>query len=112
MPNPLFKPDTIGEVIAERKYSVSGSPLGIGKVIVSLGKPEKLPDSTGYYCPFQIIGLGPAKVRCAFGIDAFQAIQLAMTAIGAFLTSLNESEGNKLRWEGDDEGRLGFPLPE
>jgi hypothetical protein len=112
MPNPFFQSDTIGEVIAERTYSVSGSPPGSGGVIVLLGQPEKLPDSTDYYCPFLIAGLEPAKVRCAYGIDAFQAIQLAMTAIGAFLTSLNESEGSKLRWEGDQDGHLGFPLPD
>lgn len=111
MAEPLFKPSTIGEVIAERKFSVVSTPEGEDVVKILLGKPEKLPDGPDFYCPFQIVGMGPDKVRCAYGIDAFQAIQLAMTAIGAFLKSLCESEGAKLRWEGDDGGDLGFPSP-
>ncbi|SRR5712692_8616580 len=108
---PLFKPDTIGEVIAQRKFSVLGSPEGSAGVSVLLGKPVKLPDAPDFYCPFQIIGMGSDKIRCAYGIDAFQAIQLAMTAIGAYLNSLNESEGRRLRWDGDESGDLGFPVP-
>lgn len=111
MSTSLFRPDTIGELIARREFSVIGSPEGSVGVTVLMGKPKKLPDSTDYYCPFQITGMGSDKVRCAYGIDAFQAIQLAMTVIGAYLNSLNESEGSRLRWEGDENGGLGFPLP-
>jgi Domain of unknown function (DUF6968) len=56
--------------------------------------------------------MGSEKMRCAYGIDAFQAIQLAMTAIGGFLKSLCESEGSKLQWEGDEGGDLGFLSPQ
>lgn len=111
MANPLFKPNTIGEVIAERKLSIVTGPQTEAVVKVLLGKPEKLPDGPDFYCPFQIVGLGPERVRCAYGIDAFQAIQLAITAIGAFLKSLSESGGGTLRWEGGESGDLGFPLP-
>ncbi len=110
MPNPLFKPEHVGQVIAERKLTALDSSEASDGVRVFLGKPERLPDRPDFYCPFQILGVGSDKVRCAYGIDAFQAIQLAMSAIGVFLTELNESEGSRLRWEGDEGGWLGFPL--
>jgi hypothetical protein len=112
MPEPIFKPNTIGQIIAERKFTILGALERGAGVKVLLGKPEKLPDGPDFYCPFQIVGMGSDKVRCAYGIDAFQAIQLAMTAIGAFLKSLSESEEIGLRWEGDESGELGFPLPQ
>src|SRR5580698_10621053 len=105
----VFKPDTIGEVIAERRLSVEGSLNGISAIRVLMGKPERTPNSTDCFCPFQVIGIGSDKVRCAYGIDEFQAIQLAMAGIGAYLDSLNEAEGKHLRWEGDELGDLGFP---
>jgi hypothetical protein len=111
MAEQLFKPGTIGEVIAERKFSILSAP-GQGAIVkVLLGRPERLPDGPDFYCPFQILGIGPDKVRCAYGIDAFQAIQLAMAAIGPLLKSLCESEDATLRWEGDEGGNLGFPIP-
>jgi hypothetical protein len=109
MAESLFRPNTIGEIIAERTFLVVSTSNEADFVKVLLGRPEKLPDGPDFYCPFQIVGLGPAKVRCAFGIDGFQVIQLAMTAVGGFLKSLCESEGRQLRWEGDDGGDLGFP---
>ena len=36
-----------------------------------------------WYCPWQIVGLGAEQVRAAYGIDAFQSLQLAMQMIGA-----------------------------
>jgi hypothetical protein len=107
----LFKPNTIGQIIAERKFTVFGAVDERSEVKVVLGKPEKLPDGPDFYCPFQIVGMGSDKARCSYGIDAFQAIQLAMTSIGVFLKSLCESEQLRLRWEGDDSDELGFPLP-
>ena len=112
MTRPLFKPSSFGDVIAERKFSVAHAPERGPVVKVLLGKPEKLPDGPDFYCPFQIVGMGPEKVRCAYGIDAFQAIQLAMSAIGAILNYPYESEDfGTLRWEGDEGGDLGFPSP-
>jgi hypothetical protein len=66
---------------------------------------------------------GPAKVllelpACIFplipqsGIDSIQALQLSMAAIGAILFHLNQERGGKLRWDGDENGDLGFPTPE
>jgi hypothetical protein len=71
--------------------------------------PRSFPDSTGYYCPFQIVGLGSAQIRYAAGIDAIQALQLVMSMIGVTLRFLSEEVAGRLQWEAGDEGDLGFP---
>jgi hypothetical protein len=63
-------------------------------------------------CPHQILGVGDERVRSATGVDAFQALQLAMEMIGSELYfSLNRKFDGKLRWEGGKAGDLGFPVP-
>jgi len=80
---------------------------------VKLGVPDRYSDSSDYHCPFQFIGVGDDSIRSAAGIDAFQAIQLALRMIGMFLyLHLNPQLGNSLRWKGDKEGDLGFPRPD
>lgn len=69
-----------------------------------------MPGTLDYYCPYQIAGVGSGKVKYAAGIDAFQAIQLAMQRIGTDLSVLNRECGGKLRWEGDEDGGLGFSI--
>jgi len=63
-------------------------------------------------CPYQILGIGDERVRCAGGVDAVQALQLAMEMIGSELYfKLNRQHDGKLRWEAGKEGDLGFPVP-
>ncbi len=63
-------------------------------------------------CNFRIQGIGSGKVRRVWGIDGFQAIQLAMMAVGAELYSSEEARAGELRWEaGNVRGDLGFPVP-
>jgi hypothetical protein len=76
-----------------------------------LGKPKQLPDHSDYYCSYQIKGAGDEKVRYSCGIDAFQALQLAIRTLGVELEVLNKDLGGKLEWEGDEKGWLGFPDP-
>jgi hypothetical protein len=99
---------SVGEIIAARILRQAGDDSE-NEILVQIGKPCEFPDGKGYYCPYQITGLGVAKVRYAAGIDAVQALQLVMGIIGADLYSRNQSCGGKLRWEGG--GDLGFPSP-
>jgi hypothetical protein len=93
--------DNVGVVIASRKLALDGED----KVTVLIGKPEKCPDEDDYYCPYQIVGVGSARVRLAIGVDTTQALQLALKMIGADL----HASGAKLTWL--DEAELGFPAP-
>jgi len=102
----------LGEVIASRRLFVADEKARTLEVTVKLGKPKSFPGSSDYYCPYQITGLGNERVRYAGGVDAVQAVQLAMQMIGADLyLVLNPTVGNRLRWEGNEHGDLGFPAP-
>jgi hypothetical protein len=102
----------IGIVIAEREL-VSMAEPGAGHLVkIRIGLPQQFPDSSDYYVPYRIEGIGTQKVRYAGGIDAIQALELVMILIGADLFALNQECGGCLRWVGGASGNLGFPDPE
>ena len=105
----MVKLDSVGEIIAVRELFLSGSK---DKVTVIIGRPQRFPDSTDYYCPYQIGGLGESKVRYAGGIDTIQAFLLALQRVGVDLYTSKEAKAGMLKWEGSDKGNLGFPVPE
>jgi hypothetical protein len=102
------KIEELGDVIANRRYTVSNieSPH---EIVVAIGRPRMFPDSTDFFTPYQIRGIGDEKIRYAGGIDAVQSLQLSMTMIGADLYAHSELLKEKLIWEGDENGDLGFP---
>lgn len=95
----------VGTIIAVRELDLHGG----GKVTVTIGKPEKFPDAEDYYCSYQIIGIKRSSVRYAGGVDAVQALELALKMIGADLYTSDEARAGALSWKGNDEGDLGFP---
>jgi hypothetical protein len=101
--------DSIGEVIAVRRLFLVDEP---GREIwVRMGKPQKTPGEPDFYCPYQITGLGDEKPAASVGIDSFQAMQLALRSIGGKLMLLNRNSDGRLRWECDEQGGFGFPVP-
>jgi predicted alpha/beta-hydrolase family hydrolase len=104
-----MKLDDVGETIAMRKLSLLRDDGTTSEVLVLLGMPRQSPGYPDCYCPYQIKGAGSETVRYMCGIDAFQALQLAIRALAADLEVLNEHLGGNLRWEGDEKGWLGFP---
>lgn len=100
--------EELGEIIAVRDLTLTETGKEKQSVRVIAGKPQ-FADSIGWYCPFQITGVGDEKIRYAAGIDAIQALQLVMVMIGANLQYQNEQTGGALQWEGDNQGGLGFP---
>ena len=86
------------EVIAVRRLSCEGEP--IREVVVSIGKPAEDPSrEEWFYCPIQTTGLGKDDFMTAIvGIDAFQAIELAVRFVGQRLADINEKNGGRLRW--------------
>lgn len=93
------------EVIAVRHFWWEGEPE---RLSVSIGKPAQLPDSKGeFYCPIQTSGFGnDERVEGIFGVDAFQAIELAMRYVGHRLSDIDAKNGGRLRWEFGDNERL------
>ncbi|HZU11067.1 MAG TPA: hypothetical protein VFA02_14270 [Pseudacidobacterium sp.] len=89
------------EVIAERNLTLDSD--GIERVVtVQIGRPYVEPDGA-WFCPFNVLGLAPAGTRRAGGVDAIQALQLALVMIGAELSASSKS----LKWDG--EPSTGFP---
>ena len=70
--------DNMGGVVATRVYR-----LGHKRIVVRIGRPQT--DGSDWFCPYQIVGLGDEKVRRAWGVDSFQALQLVMQAVRAHL---------------------------
>jgi len=101
--------DCIEEIIATRTLDFAGEETPGRKVQVHIGKPQVSKDSIGYYCPFQISGVGSEEVKYGKGIDGIQALQAALFLIAANLNYFNEQVGDKLRWEGSSESDFGFP---
>ena len=97
----------LGTVIAERQLRVTGRPEF--KVHIRLGAPRPLPDAPhgDYYCPYQIVGVGSEKVRWAGGVDAIQALELALHILPTELDALRQ-EYPGLGWANVPDGEYGF----
>ena len=94
------------EVIAVRRFWWDGEPER--PLLVSIGKPLQTTDSKGeFYCPIQTTGFGSDNsVQPIFGVDAFQAIELAMRYVGWRMFDINAKNNGRLRWEFGDDGQL------
>jgi hypothetical protein len=76
--------EDIAEIIAERGLASGREWRKSKDVIVRLGKPQPHPGGSGFFSPFELIGLGQRKVRYASGIDAFQSLQLVSNDLWLF----------------------------
>jgi hypothetical protein len=101
--------ESVGEVIATRTLKLVQDQGAASEVLVLVGKPQRLPDHTDFYCPYQIKGAGSDKVRYACGIDPLQALLLTLSTLGVEIEVLNKSLGGRLRWEFGEKRSLGFP---
>jgi hypothetical protein len=102
-----MKLDSVGEIIASRKFWLLRQDVKTELVVV-MGKPEAFQHGADYYCPYQILGFGRETVMAIAGIDAFQAIQLALGTIRVELEVIGRDSGGQILWEGDEAGYLGF----
>jgi hypothetical protein len=93
---------SFGPVIAERRLHPRGAPRR--SVVVALGRPRKRNGSDEWECPFRIAGAGIRHVEYGRGIDAFQALTMALEGVRYFL---DRSE-TPLVWDGVSEDDSGF----
>ena len=94
------------EVIAVRRFwweHESGPQL-----LVTIGKPTQSPNAEGeFYCPIKTSGFGnDERIETIFGVDAFQALELAIRYVGHRLSAVDHESGGRLRWEFGDDGRI------
>ena len=89
-------------VIAERSLRRRGSPRQA--VVVSLGRPRRTSGTQDWECVFQIRGAGTRLVEYGRGIDAFQALTMALEGIRNFL----DRSRMPLAWPGVLDDHTGF----
>jgi hypothetical protein len=96
----------LGTVIAERRLRVTGRPEL--DVRVRIGMPRAFQEARAdYFCPYQILGIGSGKVRYAGGVDALQALELAVLILPTELEALRRDHPG-LGWEDAPDGDYGF----
>jgi len=96
------------EPIARREYTFSAAER-VTPVVVQIGKPAPFPDPPyhgDWYCPWSVQGPDGLRELYAGGVDALQALVLAISGLRADLRSI--ARKGKLTWH-DDEG-LGLEL--
>jgi hypothetical protein len=103
------KIEDVGEIIAERKFELLHDAHERETIVVHLGKPARVPNHTDFYCPDEIARPNSKKIMAICGLDAFQALQLAMAAIGVELEIIKRDSEGPLIWVGNKKGDLGFP---
>lgn len=92
----------LGTIIAQRTLRQRDAPRR--RLVVSLGAPRRTPDTEDWECPFQISGAGMRCFQFGRGVDAFQALTVALQGIRYYL---DRSE-LELSWPGILEGQTGF----
>ena len=83
----------LGPVLAERTLVLEPGMT----VSIRLGlpfTPDAFPDES--WCPYQIIGLDHDGIRHTIGIDAFQALWLALQSLGTRLYASEEYKAGRL----------------
>lgn len=101
--------ESVGEIIASRMLHVIDENGNKRPVSIFIGTPRPARDSSGYECPYQVIGIGNQKTSVGHGSDSIEALRTAMILLGAELNHLNDELGGRLIWNGGPKGELGFP---
>jgi hypothetical protein len=83
-------------------------PRGDIDIPIRIFAPEKL--EIDWVCRFDIDWPDEKLTRIAVGIDAIQALELALKLIGAQIYTSDYHQAGKLEWFGRGQG-YGFPVP-
>ncbi len=96
------------DVIARRRYRVSGASDEAAEVILSISRPVKI-ESGDYECHYEIAYDGQRQSAGIRGIDEISALVYVLAMAGSWINGLNESmyEG-RLVWLGGSDN-LGLP---
>lgn len=66
--------------IAERELHLRGPAERVARVTIGAPEPDPLP-GRDFRCPYQVIGLSDDSVHYSYGVDSFQALNLAFAGI-------------------------------
>jgi len=101
----VIRPEALGEVVAERQLVIACADGAVLDVVVRVGRPVPMDggDSLAVdcWCPVQVIvGAAPRAVRTIGGVDAMQALQIAIAVADDELALIEGELTGKLAWQG------------
>ena len=94
----MWKPKTLGEVVAERDFVLKRKGRRSAKVRVRFGKPVRARHPhprDPWWCPIEMTGRG---LTCVAGIDSLQALVLALHFAAERLPIQAAQADGKLEW--------------
>ena len=93
----------LGDVIAERRLVFEATEGWTRDVSVRIGRPVLDPSAPHetWICPFEIRGLGTGRAMGIFGVDAMQALLLAIHTIPSELAAYVRDPGGRFLYLGD-----------
>ena len=94
-------------IIAERVLKLRGRQ-GDVEIPVLIFAPQRIEDD--WSCQIEIGWPGENLTRIAVGVDAVQALELALKMIGAQIYASDHHESGMLEWLEPGKG-YGFPVP-
>jgi hypothetical protein len=91
----------MGKVIAERRLTFQAEAGWSREIEVRIGRPIPDPPEPDrvWVCPYQVFGLGRDRVMGIFGVDAMQALLLAVHTIPAELAAFMREPGGRFLHE-------------
>jgi hypothetical protein len=92
--------------VLERSFSGPNGQTITARVRVPVQDPE-IPEV--WRCSYQVLGLGHQKWRMAVGVDAVQALLLALSNISSTLYASEAYRSGQLEWLEGMNGDLGLP---
>jgi Domain of unknown function (DUF6968) len=106
----MWRPRSVGRVIAERRLRFVQSRRSVRIVSVRFGRPvqsRKPERGDPWWCPVEVVGLGKRSLRAIAGEDSVQALVLALEFVTNVLPVEAQRAGGHLEWLGERE-RLVF----
>lgn len=101
-----MKIDRIETIIAQRSLQTKDGC----EVQIIIGRPEHFPDEEDFYCPFAVMGLGDDRIRYAGGVDALQALILALKMLSVYVMTLEDVKRGDVQWLDGRDPTLGLLL--
>lgn len=93
------------DVIASRILEVDGAP----NFHIRIGRPKLAPENDCWFCSYELVGPSTSRRGRSGGVDAMQALILALNMLAVDVEFSEESEQGRLSWlESKD---VGLPLP-
>ena len=96
-------PRELGPVVAQRELRETSTDRTL---MVQIGKPRR--GDRAWECPFRICGLGRTRVRVAYGVDAVQALVMAVEGTRVLI----QKSGRSISFLADGDGGVPRYVPQ